>query len=88
MPRVAVQYGLLTNDALIVALMQRHRLNHLASNDDDFDRVAAAAGVPERGAALGEALRGRLGRLTARVADIPRQERPRIACLEWLEPGP
>lgn len=33
------QYGLLTNDALIVAVMQDHGLTHLASNDPDFDRV-------------------------------------------------
>jgi uncharacterized protein len=33
------QYGLLTNDALIVAVMQDHGLTHLASNDADFDRV-------------------------------------------------
>jgi predicted nucleic acid-binding protein len=33
------QMGLLTNDAIIVALMQRHALTHLVSNDDDFDRV-------------------------------------------------
>lgn len=32
-------YGLLTNDALIVAVMQGHGLTHLASNDPDFDRV-------------------------------------------------
>jgi predicted nucleic acid-binding protein len=36
---LAVQHGLLTNDAMIVALMQRHQLTHLVSNDDDFDRV-------------------------------------------------
>lgn len=33
------QFGLLTNDALIVAVMQDHGLVHLASNDADFDRV-------------------------------------------------
>lgn len=36
---LAVQHGLLTNDALIMALMQRHGLSHLATNDDDFDSV-------------------------------------------------
>lgn len=36
---IAVQYGLLTNDAMIVALMHRHQLTHLVTNDDDFDRV-------------------------------------------------
>lgn len=33
------QHGLLSGDALIVALMQHHGLTHLASNDPDFDRV-------------------------------------------------
>jgi predicted nucleic acid-binding protein len=32
-------YGLLTNDALIVAVMQDQGLTHLASRDTDFDRV-------------------------------------------------
>jgi predicted nucleic acid-binding protein len=31
--------GLLSNDALIVAVMQANGLTHLASNDADFDRV-------------------------------------------------
>jgi len=34
------QTGLLSNDALIVAVMQSHGLVHIASNDADFDRVA------------------------------------------------
>lgn len=34
------QYGLLTNDAIIVALMRRHGLTHLATNDDDFDAIS------------------------------------------------
>jgi len=33
------QYGLLSNDALIVAVMQAHGLSKIASNDTDFDRV-------------------------------------------------
>ena len=36
---VSQQTGLLTNDALIVALMQANGLTSLASNDPDFDRV-------------------------------------------------
>jgi predicted nucleic acid-binding protein len=35
----SLQYGLLTNDALLVTLMLSRGLIHLASNDDDFDRV-------------------------------------------------
>jgi predicted nucleic acid-binding protein len=37
--RTSLQHSLLTNDALIVALMQRHGLTHLVTNDDDFDSV-------------------------------------------------
>lgn len=33
------QFGLLTGDALVVAVMQHHHLTALASLDDDFDRV-------------------------------------------------
>lgn len=33
------RYGLLSGDALIVAVMQHHHLTNLASLDDDFDRV-------------------------------------------------
>lgn len=33
------EHGLLTNDALLIALMQSQGLNHLASDDTDFDRV-------------------------------------------------
>jgi predicted nucleic acid-binding protein len=33
------QIGLLTNDAIIVAVMQVHGLSKVASNDSDFDRV-------------------------------------------------
>jgi len=36
---LSAQLGLLTNDATIVALMRRHGLSNLASNDDDFDGV-------------------------------------------------
>ena len=36
---VSQQTGLLTNDALIVALMRANALSNLASNDPDFDRV-------------------------------------------------
>jgi predicted nucleic acid-binding protein len=33
------QLGLLTNDGLIVAVMQAHGLSKIASHDSDFDRV-------------------------------------------------
>ncbi len=33
------QFGLLTNDALVVALMRRHGLSDLVTNDEDFDSI-------------------------------------------------
>lgn len=36
---ISQQTGLLSNDALIVAIMQAHGLTKLASSDADFDRV-------------------------------------------------
>jgi len=33
-------YGLLTDDSLLLAVMLRHNLSDLASNDADFKRVA------------------------------------------------
>ena len=36
---ISQQAGLLTDDALVVAVMQAHGLTNLASNDTDFDRV-------------------------------------------------
>ena len=38
---VSQQTGLLSNDAMIVAVMQANGLTRLASNDADFDRVPA-----------------------------------------------
>lgn len=38
--QTSIQHDLLTNDAIIVALMRRHELTHLVTNDDDFDRVS------------------------------------------------
>lgn len=36
-------HGLLTNDSLIVAVMQRERIPHLATNDPDFERIPGIA---------------------------------------------
>jgi predicted nucleic acid-binding protein len=36
---LSLQHGLLSGDALVIALMQSRGLLHLASNDGDFDRV-------------------------------------------------
>ncbi len=36
---ISRQHGLLSGDALIVAMMQTHHITSLASNDTDFDRI-------------------------------------------------
>jgi predicted nucleic acid-binding protein len=36
---LSLRYGLLSSDALVLAMMQTNGLTHLASNDGDFDRV-------------------------------------------------
>jgi predicted nucleic acid-binding protein len=36
---ISQQHGLLSGDALVVAIMQRNGITRLASNDSDFDRV-------------------------------------------------
>lgn len=38
---VSAQFHLLTNDALIVAMMRRRKLTHLVTNDDDFDDITS-----------------------------------------------
>lgn len=45
--------------------------------------VAAACGVPERGAALVARLQARLDAVTAAVSGAPR---PRVAMMEWVDP--
>ena len=37
--QISIQHSLLTNDALIVAVVQHTKLTHLATNDDDFDNI-------------------------------------------------
>ena len=37
--QISARHHLLTGDAIVVALMQRHSLTHLVTNDDDFDAI-------------------------------------------------
>ena len=37
--RYRADYGLLTGDSIILALMEKHKLIHLVTNDPDFERV-------------------------------------------------
>jgi iron complex transport system substrate-binding protein len=49
----------------------------------DIETVAAAADVAAHGRSVAAALRARVAALTERTSPLPR---PRLACLEWLEP--
>lgn len=53
---------------------------------NDIERVALALGVRDRGADLLSSLRRRRDRVAERTRSIPRNERPRVAFLEWLLP--
>ncbi len=77
--RAAAQ-ALLAAPATIVSLAPNRLEDVLA----DFTRVAAAAGVEDAGARLVAASRERLERIRRRVAHA--HSRPRVACLEWLDP--
>lgn len=53
----------------------------------DIERVGEAVGRSEAALALTDALRGRIERVTARAgAGTTATARPRILCLEWLDP--
>lgn len=73
-------HALLDTPARIVSL----RPTRLDDVLDDIARVADAAGVRARGAELIAASRERLERIRRAVA--PARSRPRVACIEWIEP--
>ncbi len=76
----AAAQALLSPPAAIVSL----KPNRLDDVLEDFLRVADAAGVPAAGAALVAASRVRLDTIRRKVAHA--RSRPRVACIEWLEP--
>ena len=58
--------------------------NALADVWGDIHHVAAALGVPERGAALVTQLQERIATVAERARGLP--TRPTVACLEWIDP--
>lgn len=58
--------------------------NSLADLFSDIRTLAEAAGVPDRAAGLIEDLGARLRKVQATSASLPR---PRVLCLEWLDPA-
>jgi iron complex transport system substrate-binding protein len=63
-----------------VCSLTPHTLDDICA---DFERVGVAAGVPEQGRALPSKFRERLEALRSAVAGTPR---PRVVCVEWLDP--
>jgi iron complex transport system substrate-binding protein len=59
--------------------------NSLADVFDDAQRIAEALGQPEAGVALTERMRARM-RAISRRALARSPIRPRVACIEWMEP--
>lgn len=53
---------------------------------EDMERVGAAAGCESRAAELVASLRRRVEAVCRRTVRIPLPSRPRVACLEWIEP--
>jgi iron complex transport system substrate-binding protein len=53
---------------------------------DDILRVGSAAGADDQATKYVAELRGRVEAIRRRAAEISRAERPRVACLEWLDP--
>lgn len=77
---VAATAQLLHQPAAIVSL----RPTRLADIFDDMQRVADATGRSDAGRELVQRLRGRLDVLRARATSV--HSRPRVACIEWMEP--
>jgi len=77
---VAATRELLERPATIVSLKPTRLDDVLA----DVQRVADAAGVSSTGTALTARLRERLDNVRTRVARA--HSRPRVACIEWLDP--
>jgi iron complex transport system substrate-binding protein len=78
---VAATRQLLEQQPATIISLKPARLDDLF---DDMQRVADAAGCSPAGAALTQRLRGRLDAIRTRAALV--HSRPRVACIEWMEP--
>src|SRR5262249_3965100 len=58
----------------------------LADLAADFSRVAAAAGVPEPGGEPERRFAARLARVHDRLAAHVSGRRPKVLCIEWMDP--
>jgi iron complex transport system substrate-binding protein len=72
----------------VAAKLERHQVVALATGTvegilEGFARVAEVLGAGEAGRSLVANIRARLAAVAARTGPLPR---PRVACLEWIEP--
>lgn len=58
----------------------------LADVFDDIQRVGQAAGCEVEAAGFVARLKARIDRIASRTALLAAEERPRVACIEWVEP--
>ncbi|GMV82627.1 MAG: ABC transporter substrate-binding protein [Planctomycetota bacterium] len=58
----------------------------LAEILEDLRRVGAAAGAGAEAERIAAGLQARIDRVAARTKGLPEAARPRVACLEWLDP--
>jgi len=58
--------------------------NALSDVFADIERVGAALGCPQRGKDVAAEMRRRVEAIETRAARLP--NRPRVACIEWIEP--
>ena len=54
---------------------------------NDIARIGNAVGAEQAGHVQTAALRSRVENVRAKTAGIPREDRPRVACIEWTNPS-
>ena len=52
----------------------------------DIRRVGEATGAIDAAGELVEKLEERIGEVAGRTSGLPKEQRPRVACIEWLDP--
>lgn len=60
--------------------------NSLEDVWSDITKVAVAAHVPARGDALIKKMKERMSKIQDTVTSIPLEQRPGVACIEWIDP--
>lgn len=78
----AVQANVELQDTRIVSL-NPHSLRDVFN---DVLRVGDSAGVPDRATANVAALQSRIEAVSRKTRALPRESRPRTACIEWVDP--